>query len=275
MVANTQIDVMIPASDVSSAPPDGLSEAALHYAGRLNIRQASDLAARLYLYNRFPLSARLRRSFPDAESVSAELMRHRPDIRRSLEQCWIEHYPAPGFGGWRMWASTRRRRPLSRVTHKLYVSPDLENTSVAFCELVTLLTGTAVPALKVAREVDYLVRPDKLIAYFDDPAEMREVAAELRKRLQGVTAQGVPFTPFLEPNGLLSWGMDPPNEIEATSWRGWLCRELARAMVTANTADPNERIQAALHHIRQQGVDTQSWEPTKRIWQQPSQDLEE
>lgn len=266
---------MIPASDFSKAPADGVSEAALHYASRLNIHRASDLAARLYLYNRCPLSARLRRSFPDAESVGAELMRHRADVRRSLEQCWIEHYPAPGYGGWRMWGRTRRRRPFSRVTHKLYVSPDLEHTSVAFCELVALLTDTAAPALKVAREVDYLVRPDKLIAYFDDPVEMREVAAQLLQRLQGVSAQGVPFSPFLEPNGLLSWGMDPPNEIEATSWRGWLCRELACAMATAKAADPHERIQAALHHVRQLGVDTQTWEPANGIWQRPLQDREE
>jgi hypothetical protein len=251
----------------SVANERGLSEAALLYAASLGVHRPNDLAVRLYLYNRCPLSARLRRSFPDAESVAAELVRHWVDITRSLEQHWIEHYPAPGFGGWRMWARSRRRRPMSRVTHKMYVSADLEHTSVAFCELVALLTDTAAPALKVARDLGYLVRPDKLIAYFDDPVEMRQVAARLGDRLSGVTAQGVPFTSFLEPSGLLSWGMDPPDEIESSSWRGWLCRELAHAMVTAETADPRGRIYAALEHVCQLGVDTRSWEPVNNIWQ--------
>jgi hypothetical protein len=156
----------------------------------------------------------------------------------------------------------------------LYVSPDLEHIGVAFCELVALLTDAAAPALKVARELDYLVRPDKLIAYFDDPVEMREVAAQLRDQLRGVTGQGVPFTPFLEASGLLSWGMDPPNEIEATSWRVWLCRQLASAMVTAETEDADERIQIALNHVRQLGVNTQTWEPANSIWEQSLPEVE-
>jgi hypothetical protein len=93
-------------------------------------------------------------------------------------------------------------------------------------------------------------------------------------RLAGVAAQGVPFTSEIGGDGLLSWGMDPPQTAARSwngrlSWRLWLTHRLARALISAcrspesSTAEP---WRFALERLRLEGVDTATWTPAASLW---------
>jgi hypothetical protein len=130
----------------------------------------------------------------------------------------------------------------------------------AFPILVNDLVRFEVRSFKVGRGIEGLSRPDKIIVYFDDHAEMNAVSASLLHSLDGCAAQGVPFTADAGGNGLLSSGVDPPLGVPATSWRAWVTRQLA-ASLTAWHRTPADPVARALADIRRAGVD-EHWVPT-------------
>jgi hypothetical protein len=70
---------------------------------------------------------------------------------------------------------------------------------------------------------------------------LQRAADLLATRLASVAPQGVPFSAEIAGDGLLSWGMDPPRNARVLSWhdydswRLWVVRRLARAIVTAQS----------------------------------------
>src|SRR6185369_3495174 len=97
---------------------------------------------------------------------------------------------------------------------------------------------------KIGADAAGLLRPDKIVLYFADQQSLLQVAGALHARLPGVRAQGVPFSAEITGDGLLSWGMDPPARErvlawhEPESWRLWVARRLALAMIAAQAAAP-------------------------------------
>jgi hypothetical protein len=87
----------------------------------------------------------------------------------------------------------------------------------------------------------------------------------------------VPFTSEIGGDGLLSWGVDPPDE-EGSAWRGWsgreswrlwLARRLASALVTAQATGPSEEAwRFVLDRLRLEGVDTDTWTPGALVFRQ-------
>ena len=67
------------------------------------------------------------------------------------------------------------------------------------------------------------------------------------------------FTAEVGLNGLLSWGIDPPPNTEAISWRSWVTRQLADGMVKARPSSDNEAVAAALSGVTALGVNTAQW----------------
>ena len=75
-------------------------------------------------------------------------------------------------------------------------------------------------------------------------------------------------------DGLLSWGMDPPAQgrvvawHEQESWRLWVARRLALAMVGARSTGSAELSPAefALERLRHDGVDVDGWTPSASLW---------
>ena len=58
------------------------------------------------------------------------------------------------------------------------------------------------------------------------------------RSLGSCPAHGVPFTAEISPDGLLSWGADPPGRsfsdgADSTSWRMWVTRRLAEYLTVA------------------------------------------
>jgi hypothetical protein len=135
---------------------------------------------------------------------------------------------------------------------------------------VTAVSRSASFSWKVGADVYGLLRPDKIVVYFERFADLQETAASLSERLKGCPAHGVPFTAQLGAAGLLSWGVDPPAEEDLRlpwpqreSWRLRICNRLAAALVLAKRSQ-QPRISAslfALERLRLEGIDPRTWTP--------------
>ena len=254
-----------------------LSREALMYAQALEISDSLRLSARLYFYNRLPAGPEWHRRLPTPGAV-AELLGVRAGgpAAEPLKRDWSPVALEPPLDGWLLW-QRRKRRPAAaeeRCTYKLYVSPGYEAVRDAFLATVDAATTLDVPRFKVGKDVYGLLRPDKIVVYFDRFEELEEAAHRLRGRLEGCPAQGVPFTAELGGDGLLSWGTDPPRDQQALvwqereSWRLWLTNRLATALLAAKSAHARavEPWQFAMERVRLEGVDTQTWTPAASIW---------
>lgn len=250
-----------------------LSIDALKYAQALEIMDVTKLSARIYFYNRLPVSSRWKQRFPTEDAVIEHLgiHSHRP-TRNLLEHSWSSVVStSPFFKGWMMWKSRHpdRRLPRSGPRFKLYVSPQCEVVREAFEGTVEILSESSAAQFKVGNDVYGLLRPDKVVAYFSSLQDLEEVAKSLTQRLVGVPPHGVPFTAEIAGDGLISWGIDPPRQQQALawqereSWRLWITNQLATALLMARGYKPGpvEPWQFALECLRLRGVDTQFWRP--------------
>lgn len=268
-----------------------LSIAALRYGEALALTDVSQLSMRLYNFHRLPVTSRWRQMYVNPERV-AERLGVAPGGRYSdfLANHWqaiteaAESSPADRVAtGWLAWAARRpstRHASAATITHKLYVSPMPAFVENVFAITLKTLTTTEALQFKVGADADGLLRPDKIVAYFDSAEALRDAAHLLGERLQGCPAHGVPFTAALDDDGLLSWGVDPPASQQLLdwqpreSWRLWLTNRLANALLTAKrtpaAAVRRAPWQYALERVRLEGVDTTSWVPADTLWQPPT-----
>jgi hypothetical protein len=246
-----------------------LSRAALLYAEDVATSDPHALAMALYFYNRIPLSPFWRARFPAPDAILA----HLGADRGRLDREWTASHGAPGWFGWVSRTVALRER--SDVTWKLYVSPRPEHIRDAFGALVRTLCAFPGASFKVANGAAGLLRPDKLMAYFHSREELDGAADALRRELAGCDAQGVPFTASLDEPGLLSWGVDPPDDARALrwlgreSWRLWLVQRLGAAMAIAKSARSASAIEPwrfAVARARRHGVDVETWTPSATLW---------
>jgi hypothetical protein len=244
-----------------------MSRAALHYGEALQLDDAPTLAARLYGYNRQPVSPDWARRLATRAAVGRHWGLERRALRAALGRDWM------GDGGtdgaWLSWWSGRAP-PQARCPFKLYVSPVREHAAEALAAAVAAFTRGRAHAFKIAADVGGLHRPDKLVAYFDDRADLQQAAERVGAALAACPAQGVPFTADAGGDGLVSWGMDPPPDggTAGESWRSWLAGRLALAMVAARR-DPAAGVAPAdfaLERIRLEGVDPRTWAPIALPW---------
>jgi hypothetical protein len=256
----------------SNGTLEQLAQAALEYAQALDIDDSVKLSARLYFYNRWPLTQRWRSRLPDKEAVAAFLgIASGGANRRLLERRWKTVNLPPGFDSWFMFAS-RDHAPKgeARRRFKLYVSPQPEFVREAFDAVTHVLMESPAHHFKVGNDACGLLRPDKIVIYFEDFEALQEAAKEIRGRLPGCPVQGVPFTAAVNnDDGLVSWGIDPPSErpalswLERESWRLWVTNRLATALLAAKASQASglEPLRYALERLRLDKVDTATWTP--------------
>jgi hypothetical protein len=243
-----------------------LSRNALEYAANLGTATSAVLSARLYMYNRVPVSPHWRRALADSGAVEAYLGAGDRDIVRALNAGW-QRLPAEGAGEvWMAWQSLRATRHRNAaLTYKLYVSPACAELRAGFSALVRTVTECAAFHLKVGRDVYGLLRPDKMVAYFWDFADLQTAAALLLEKLNGCPAQGVPFTAETGGEALISWGVDPPVAsqsvpwLQRESWRSRICNLLGTALAVGKTP------QFAMERLRLEGIDPKTWAPNSSL----------
>jgi len=233
-----------------------LSLAALRMAASGVSDDSTALAAWLYRFGTLPRGVAVDRDFgPDDDPMAILGMTKGGATRRRLESA----YEASSFPGWYSFARAGSAARTSAAC-KLYVSPKPEALPDAFPRIADAFARFEVQSFKVGRRIEGLLRPDKIIAYFDDRAHLDTVAGALERALSGCPVQGVPFTADAGGNGLLSRGVDPPAQT-ATSWRAWVTKKLAASLVAGRAMPPGDRVSATLTEIRLAGVDPERWQP--------------
>ena len=212
----------------------------------------------LYRFGTVPRGPAIDRDFgPDDDPMAVLGMTVGGSARRVLETA----YEATSLSGWYSFARTTAPVQFAAAC-KLYVSPRPEALADAFPRIVDELVRSEVRSFKVGRGVEGLLRPDKIVAYFEERAHMDKVAGALDRSLWGCPAQGAPFTCDAGGNGLLSSGVDPPPGNTATSWRAWVTKRLAASLVARCATPREDPVAAVLADIRLLGVDPGRWVPT-------------
>ena len=241
-----------------------LSLAALRHAEGLPVGEVSRLSWSLYAFNRRPLTPRWRRLLPSAEAVEGHLgIDPGGRNRRRLDRSW-EGVP---MEGWLCWGA-RARPSWAGSTHKLYISPAPEAVGESFGAVLEALAEARAFQFKIGADAAGLLRPDKIVAYFHGFDSLAQAAGIVESRLGGVPAQGVPFTSEIGGDGLISWGVDPPRDEAAESWRLWLARRLARAILDARSSGDAEPWRFAVERLRLEGVDPATWTPGALLWRE-------
>jgi hypothetical protein len=146
-----------------------LAQEALEYAQALDLEDTCLLSARLYFYNRVPLSPQWKRRFPGRETVARYLDIHnRGAKRRLLGDSWQEMKLTSPLDVWFRWEARcdRALKKEPRRTYKLYLSPRPEFVREAFRVLVHVLADVHAHHFKIANNAVNLLRPDKIVIYF-------------------------------------------------------------------------------------------------------------
>ncbi|MBV8530882.1 MAG: hypothetical protein JO104_06160 [Candidatus Eremiobacteraeota bacterium] len=246
-----------------------LSRNALAYAQALKLTDRAALSARLYAYNCIPVSARWRRLLTHRRAVEAYL--GVDDSSVALASSWIRLPTQAPAQGWMAWQSLRAKLPAeTSLTYKLYVSPVCDDVRAAFQATAEVVSQSAAFHWKAGSDLYGLLRPDKIVIYFRELADLQTAAAHLLEELDGCSPQGVPFTAEFGGRGLLSWGIDPPADkhtvpwLVRESWRSRICNRLAAALAMAETSDRHKESAArfAVERLALDGIDTETWTPT-------------
>jgi hypothetical protein len=231
-----------------------LSLAAIRLAAVSTGIEPSIVARWLYRFGTVPRTSAIERDFgPEDDPMLVLGLTSGGRARRVLERT----HQATTYPGW--FSFDRRAEPggLEAVC-KLYVSPRPEALADAFPVIATQFAQGQVRSFKVGRGIEGLLRPDKIVAYFETRDHLEALAHALARALEGCPMQGVPFTAEAGGDGLLSWGVDPPAGT-ATSWRSWVTMKLAHSLVAARASRTTDRAASALADIRKAGVDPDRW----------------
>lgn len=247
------------------------SRAATIAASHLEGIEPDQFWQRLYFYGRIPPSPRELRRFPGRDSLPA-MLRGAPyeASARSLRAHWFAIAPPASNDRWSIWRLAGVSVP-AHPRYKLYISPRWEELPRAFGTVVDALAASGTPTFKVASDLHGALRPDKMVAYFPTMDRLKTAAATLATALDGLPAHGVPFTADYAGDGLLSWGIDPPAMPGAAhpSWRVWVTRRLASALITARQVDAPliAPWRYAFDRISLDGVDPDTWVPAPDLFE--------
>jgi hypothetical protein len=278
-----------PHAHQTTTPLSDLTRSALEYGQMLALEDPTMLSARLYAYNRVPLSPRWKRLISDRDAAAKWLGIDRSgELRPLLEDRWDHLAPSAQFEGWFQWSSrskstrnrdteTPTRNDDTETSYKLYVSPAPEATQEAFKAVVECLATSEAYHFKAGDDGYGLLRPDKIVLYFRSFSALEETARSIALRLPDCPAQGVPFTAALHGSTLLSWGADPPRQNgvlawqERESWRLWITNRIAVAMIAASQSLSGRLVpwRFALERLRLDAIDTDTWTPLPEFGRAP------
>jgi hypothetical protein len=237
---------------------------ALQFAAAWPVADRWSLTQKLYEYNRRPLTPRLRARFPDRAAIARMLgLLGAGPTREALDTYWKQHEPGEA---WTVFDVRRAGAARGARLCKLYLGIAFEELPQRLPAIAEALGESEALQFKIGAGLGGMLRPDKLVAYFPSKETLLRASRRLLPAIAGATVHGVPFSAGIDAQGLLSWGSDPLPESpgEGLSWRQWICRKSAEALVRArgevNASLPAWRF--ALERLRLDGIDTATFMPT-------------
>jgi hypothetical protein len=257
--------------DVSVIPDrlSTLSANAIQYAMLLKHLNIRLMAQRLYTYNTIPMDAATRSTL-NAANDTYWFLYSDETTNEILRSHWTNLKPSSTFR-WMAWT-----RPLqyhnghdeTGLTFKLYISPQIKELAANFKTIVQTLNASTAYCFKTGNTVKDLLRPDKMVAYFKNKADLLKTAAILSKELEGCAVHGVPFTKQLDKTGLLSFGVDPLKKdilklVDGGSWRTTVTGKLAAAIIQAqhNRLDTSAAMQFIRAKLSAFKINVADWTP--------------
>src|SRR6266498_471555 len=200
------------------------------------------IANRLYTYNTMPWDSSLKRNFTEnTDTRDLVFSASHNSLISILNKEWnLINDPAKDHWlGWtrRHFADTSSTQT-DRCTYKLYISPVISDLPKVMNIALPILTSSDAFSFKIGNGIQGLLRPDKMVAYFDNKSSLLQAAGELKNKLVDCNVQGVPFTAQIDDKVILSWGVDPPGSdvldaIEGGSWRCRVTDQIALATILA------------------------------------------
>ena len=252
-----------------------LSLRAIELATLLHGRVLGRIAAFLYFYNRMPISRRWMERIPD----EAALLRF---LGIGEDKRWPGsrnvHPFTRGMGDtdpfWMYWNIDKHTRPpqKSGSGFKVYVSPKCEDLPLTIQHVGMVLESSGAHMVKIGRNAQVLLRPDKLMIYFNILQDAVRFGRRLLSEVSLTRAQAVPFTYPLDPIGLVSIGFDPPPTArwhdgrEGRSWRLWATECVAAAIMRVQEHDGTCQIERVLTEVRGRQIDPILWRPRDATW---------
>lgn len=247
-----------------------ISLAAIEHSAQVPLNDIARLSARLYFYNRSPITG-------DNRQVS--IQRHTFSILKEWKRAARLEYEQKTQAlkeGWHLFCLRRAPEKSRTNTHfKLYVSPALDHLPEVLSTTLRIVSEMHVQAFKIGANLEGLLRPDKLILYFSTFEELKRIAARLEDEIDGAKEHGVPFSATIDASGILSWGQDPPSNwqplswTDKQSWRVWITNRIASSLLLSRATAPTmvSHLSAALDYLWYCGVDPQSWSPRSTLFE--------
>lgn len=247
----------------------GLSIEAIRYAWMLDEPDIKSLSNRLYKFNTTPWDQLKRNDFYSKHSVKEFLFKDSIEgWKEELDQAW-RYSKSSEKRGWLAWSRIRRKtNPAVKDPKicKLYISPLIEDLPAVFIRSLPIITNSEAISFKVGSSLDGLLRPDKMVVYFENFESLFETAGLLEKEINSFDPQGVPFSAQLDKDGILSHGVDPwlidfPERKDNTSWRVIVSNELATAIALSKAAELSWELSIGFLKAKlfSAGIDMDQW----------------
>jgi hypothetical protein len=252
-----------------------LSWKAIELATEHPSKDLREITSFLYFYNRLPLDRTWCRQMNDVQTagklVGLDIRHTWPNSRK-----YFPKHPTDVNPVWYFWyPNGRDTRTYGRGTIKLYVCPYFADMEIVIHTLGRCLDDSGAKAVKVGLSPAALLRPDKLIFYFDEFAAAMDLGSKLNAQVCIQRAQATPFSYLLDTSGLTAIGYDPPATARwldgghGNSWRLWIAEVVADQILRRRAA--NNPIEAISRGIQRCGINPLTWQPlgsAMTIWAQ-------
>ena len=249
-----------------------LSVQAIQFAWMLNETTRSLISTQLYKFNTTPWDHLEKDSFYAKHSVREYLFNSVGKTQAQLLESNWSFAEGAEKRGWLAWTRPRKTagKTHSPETYKLYISPIIDDLPPVFARSIRIITDSDALSFKIGSSLNGILRPDKMVVYFDSYDSLLTASNILKKEIGSFQAQGVPFSAQLDEIGMLSHGVDPPmidfpEKIETGSWRVIVCNELAISILICKHEQLTWSQSFAFSKARllNAGIDMDSWRSTK------------
>lgn len=249
-----------------------LSKQGIEYALYLDNVDMRIIANRLYTFNTQPCDSSVKKIFAEESDTRDFVFSLSQKGTGSLLNNEWHLLSDPLKDHWLGWTRHHFKDspPVQKdnSTYKLYISPVIQDMPGVMAVVLPVLSSSDAFHFKIGNGIQGLLRPDKMVAYFDNKSSLLAVAGELKDKLNGFTTQGVPFTAQADDRGILSWGVDPPDTdvLESVEGGSWRCRvtdllSLGIMQAKAENLDQEQSIILISSRLYVAGIHPLKWMP--------------